>query len=526
MIPLESWLCGRWVAGAGAKTLLVNPATEEPLAEAAAVGDLGGAVAYARRQGVPALAELTFRQRGELLRALSRLVHAHRDELISDAVRNGGNTRSDAKFDIDGASGTLAYYADLGAQLGDVRLLADGSDVQLGRSPRWVGQHVLAPRGGVAVHVNAFNFPAWGTAEKAACALLAGMPVISKPATATALVAHRMARLFAEAGALPEGAFQLVIGPVGDLFEHLDGRDVLAFTGSSDTGARLRATPNLVRASVRVNVEADSLNAAVLGADVEPGSPTWDLFVGDVARDVLQKAGQKCTAIRRVLVPEALAARAREALAERLTAVRIGDPARDDVTLGPLATAAQLRDVRAGAARLRAEADVVCGGDGAVAEPAGVPPGKGYFFAPVLLEARDGAAAVHEHEVFGPVATLLRTDGSARAAAELVRRGGGGLVSSVYSDDRSFLRDFVAGAAPALGRVYVGSAKVAGQTAGPGTVLPHLVHGGPGRAGGGEELGGLRGLAFYLQRTALSGDRALLDAILAAPATPDGARGA
>jgi oxepin-CoA hydrolase/3-oxo-5,6-dehydrosuberyl-CoA semialdehyde dehydrogenase len=314
-----------------------------------------------------------------------------------------------------------------------------------------------------------------------------------------------------DAKILPAGALQLVCGSLGDLLDHLTGQDVLAFTGSGATGAKLRGTPRLVERNVRVNVEADSLNAAVLGPDVEPGSETWNLFVSEVAKDMTQKTGQKCTAIRRIIAPEAHAAALEEALGERLAAIRVGDPKSDEVTMGPVATAAQLRDVRAGLARLREEADVAFEGQ--------APSGKGFFVAPTLLRARDSAAAhaVHELEVFGPIATVLRYDGGARAAGNLVRKAEGSLVSSIYSDDRVFLTEAVRQAAPFLGRVYVGSAKIVGQTAGPGTVLPQLAHGGPGRAGGGEELGGLRGLAFYLQRTALSGDRALLDAIAGAP---------
>ena len=279
---------------------------------------------------------------------------------------------------------------------------------------------------------------------------------------------------------------------------------MLAFTGSADTAYQLRSRENLLRWSVRVNVEADSLNSAVLGPDVEVGSATWELFVTDVARDITQKAGQKCTAIRRVLVPEAAMEAVREALIERLGGVRVGDPADEGVTMGPLATAQQLRDVRAGLARLQAESDVVHGG--------GAVPGKGYFVPPTLLAARGAGDVVHAHEVFGPVATLLQYDGAAEAAA-LVRRGGGGLVSSVYSDDRAFLGAAVFGIAAHHGRVFVGSGKLAGHSLGPGTVLPQLQHGGPGRAGGGAELGGLDGLGLYQQRVALQGDRPLIEAL-------------
>jgi 3,4-dehydroadipyl-CoA semialdehyde dehydrogenase len=508
MMRLRSHLQGQWVDGE-AVAVLVDPATEEPVAEIAGSRDLAGALRFARDKGGPALRELGFKQRGELLRRLAKALHEKRDELIGLAVKNGGNTRSDAKFDIDGASFTLSYYADFADTLGDARTLLDGEPLQLGRSARFYGQHVLSPRAGVAVHVNAYNFPAWGPAEKAACAILAGMPVLTKPATATALVTHRMVELWTEAKILPEGALQLLLGPVGDLLHHVDGQDVLAFTGSGETGARLRGDPRIVSRGVRVNVEADSLNAAVLGEDVEPGSPSWDLFVADVARDMTQKTGQKCTAIRRVLVPPAAEARVREALVERLSSVKVGNPREDDVGMGPLSTKEQLASVREGVARLKKDAETVVEGT--------APAGKGFFHGVVLLRQAkaEAASAVHEHEVFGPVATLLPYDGKAASAVDLVRRGAGGLVCSVYSDDRAFLRDFVRGAAPYHGRLYLGSAKIAGQTPGPGTVLPQLVHGGPGRAGAGEELGGLRGMMLYLQRTALEGDKALLEAITA-----------
>jgi oxepin-CoA hydrolase/3-oxo-5,6-dehydrosuberyl-CoA semialdehyde dehydrogenase len=515
MKTLASYVCGRFVEGKDAPIVLVNPATEEPLAEARSGGwSVEEVLAHAHRGGA-ALRAMTFAARGELLKGLSRLVHAHRDELIALAIANGGNTRSDAKFDIDGASGTLAAYAELGAQLGETHLLVEGEPTQLTRSVRFVGQHVSVPRQGVAVHVNAFNFPAWNLAEKAAATLLAGMPIVSKPATATALVASRLVELFAESKLLPDGAFQMIVGGTGELLSRLSGQDALSFTGSSDTGAKLRGLPQVVAASVRVNLETDSLNAAVLAPELERGSEGYSLFVADVLRDMTQKTGQKCTAIRRVLVPAPLLDGVREDLTERLSAIKVGDPAREEVTMGPVATAAQLKDVRAGIARLKKETRSVFGGDGEV-EAVGVPKGKGFFISPVLLEAGDASAAhsVHEHEVFGPVATLLPYSGAPAEAIDLVRRGGGGLVSSVYSDDRGFLREMVSGIAAHHGRLFLGSSKLAGHAVGPGTVLPQLIHGGPGRAGAGEELGGPRGLAFYMQRTAIAGDKPILEALL------------
>ena len=512
---VRSYIAGRWLDG-GAAQPLVNPATEELIAELrAAPIDWKAALEHARSTGGGALRELTFKDRGEILRGISKLIHASRDELIALAIANGGNTRGDAKFDIDGASGTLAAYAELGAQLGAVRFLTDGDAIQLTRSVRFFGQHIAVPRAGVAVHINAFNFPAWGMMEKAAVALLAGMPVVTKPATSTALVAHRMVELVIESKLLPSGALSFVAGAVGDLLAHLGGQDVLAFTGSSDTGQEIRRHPNVIAHSVRVNVEADSLNAAVLGPDAARGSEAYAQFIADVVRDMTQKTGQKCTAIRRVLVPKDALGEVREDLSERLAAVKVGNPAQEEVTMGPVATARQLADVRAGIAKLQKEAQPVFGGDGRVSSPLGVPAGKGYFVGPVLGELGAGAAgaAVHGHEVFGPVATLVPYAGDAGDATALVARGAGGLVASVYSDDREFLGKMALGLAPFSGRLFLGSSKLSGHAVGPGTVLPQLVHGGPGRAGGGEELGGARGLAFYLQRTAIAGDKPILEAL-------------
>jgi len=510
---LASYLAGRWQTGGGTPTTLVNPATEEPLARASSAGlDLGEAMAFAREAG-RGLRAMTFAERGAVLGAMAKAMHGAREELLALAVASGGNTRGDAKFDVDGANATLAWYAELGARLGDARLLADGEPVQVGRTARLAGQHVWAPRPGVAVHVNAFNFPAWGLAEKAACALLAGMPVVSKPATATALVAHRLMELFEPV--VPTGALSLLCGAAGDLLDHLRGPDVLAFTGSSGTARQLRAHPRVVAESVRINVEADSLNAAVMAPDVDLGGETGALLLADVVRDMTQKTGQKCTAIRRVLVPAARAADVADALAERLGRIVVGDPAREEVRMGPVATRAQQADVEAGIARLAAATRAVFGGTGAV-EPVGVPAGKGFFVGPVLRATDDplGCAPMNEHEVFGPVATIGAYDGEPAAAAAILAAGGGGLVASIYGDDRDWVGRLVGEAAGWHGRLYLGSAKMAAQSPGPGTALPSLLHGGPGRAGDGGELGGERGLHLYLQRCALEGDATVLKAIV------------
>ena len=502
MQVLSSYICGRWIQGSGAAQTLVNPATEVPLATVSSDGvDLAAALEHARNTGGPALRALSFAERGALLQGMADALQEARDELLALNVANGGNTRSDAKFDVDGAIATLLAYAELGQALGAGKFLVDGDGIQLGRSPRFHGQHLAVPRHGVAVHINAFNFPAWGLAEKAAAALLAGMPVLSKPATATAMAAHRAMQVIVEAKVLPEGALQMLVGAPRDLPALLGAQDVLAFTGSGETGERIRALPNVIRHSVRVNVEADSLNAAVLGQDVQHRSDMYELFLKEVLRDITQKAGQKCTAIRRILVPKELMASVKEDLVEMLGATKVGDPADEETRMGPLASGAQMKDVLSGMERLATEGQRLAGKPGRLSE-------KGFFVSPGLFEIENGKA-VHEHEVFGPVASLIPYSGN---PAQIVARGNGGLVCSVYSEDSAFIEAAVADLAPWHGRIYLGHPKIE-LSPGPGTVLPQLVHGGPGRAGGGEELGGRRALSFYLQRVALEGSRPAIAAL-------------
>ncbi len=512
MQTLQSFVLGAWHTGEAPPRALVNPATEEPLAEVRGGGlDFARVLAHARESGGPALRALGFRARGALLGALSKAIHAQRDALLDLSIACAGTTRSDAKFDVDGAIGTLASYAALAASLPEAGFLSDGEGVQLGRTTRFWGQHVLVPRQGVAVHVNAFNFPAWNMCEKMACALLAGMPVVEKPGTPTAQLAWRVAQVLLASGHLPEGAFQLVCGDARGLVDAMGPQDVLAFTGSSKTGAELRGNPSLVRHNVHVNVEADSLNVAVLAPDVEPGSEAWNLFLSNVELDLVQKAGQKCTAVRRILVPRALAADVGRELVLGLERVSVGDPASRETRMGPLASKAQLADVRQGIERLAAAGSLVCGGTAPVHE-------RGWFVAPTLVQAQEsGAAVFHELEVFGPVASLLPYSGDAAEAIALANRGGGGLVASLYANERRWTEEVVLGIAPWHGRVWIGSDKVADQAVPPGTVLPASVHGGPGRAGGGEELGGLRGLAPYLQRTAVQGFQGLVAGAFGAP---------
>jgi len=505
MISLQSYVRGTWNAGNGDPVTLHNPSTEEVIGDVRPGGiDFAATLQHGREVGGPALRKMTFAERAAALKAVSKVLHEHRDELLDMSGKSGGNTRGDAKFDLDGATGTLAYYAHIGKELKDTPWLTDGDGTQLGRTARYWVEHVLLPRTGVALHINAFNFPAWGMCEKLACSILAGMPVISKAGTASAMLAWRIAQLIVESGHLPEGSFQFLAGSAAGMVDNLGPQDVVAFTGSARTGARIRSNPNLVHHAVHCNVEADSINSAVLGPDCDFDDDAFTQFLDNVHIDMTQKAGQKCTAVRRIMVPEDKLDEVKEALIDRLQSTRVGDVADGAVRMGPVASKAQLDDVRAGIKHLQDHCETLLGGP----EPM---EGKGYFVRPTLLQAKDNDTdMLHELEVFGPCATILPYDGKAATAVALCNRGGGSLVASAYSDDKDWIRDVVAGIAPWHGRVWVGSEKTMGHALPPGAVLPGAIHGGPGRAGGGEELGGLRGLHPYLQRTAIQGDRAVI----------------
>lgn len=500
MKTLESYVLGSWTAGTEAGRTLVNPSTEAPLATMSTAGiDMAAVLRHGREVGGPALRALGFRERANRLKALSKAIYEHREELIDISTANAGTTRGDSKFDIDGCTGTLASYAHYGKTLEEGGVLADGTGDQLGRTARFWGQHLFVPKEGVAVHINAFNFPAWNMGEKMACAILAGMPVIEKPGTPTAMLAWRIAQIIVESELLPEGSFQFLAGGVDDLLDHMGPQDCLAFTGSSWTGAKLRGNANLVKHNVHVNIEADSLNAAVLGPDVENDSETFGAFVANVAQDMTQKTGQKCTAVRRIFVPADRVDEVKDELVAALSRIQVGDPSSRETNMGPVASKQQFDDVREGIEKLAAESTILCGGLDAVHE-------KGFFIAPTLLLANDPEGEVfHEFEVFGPCATIIPYSGESADAVRLVNKGGGGLVASVYSNDRKWTESVFLGIAPWHGRVWIASDRVVEQMTPPGMVLPASIHGGPGRAGGGAELGGLRGLEPYLQRVALQG---------------------
>ncbi|WP_404367312.1 3,4-dehydroadipyl-CoA semialdehyde dehydrogenase [Marinobacter sp.] len=505
IIKISSYLQDQWQYGAG-QTALIDPVTNETIAQIGGEGlDFASAVAHARTAGRQSLAEMNFAERAALLRKMADILQARRDEFVDLARRNSGNTPGDIAFDIDGGIATLKYYSGLGKGLGEARRFAEPDIQLLDKEGHFTARHVLSPVPGVAVHINAFNFPSWGLWEKVAPAILAGVPCISKPASATAAVSFAMVRALTDAGVIPPGVLTLICASARDLLDCLGAGDVIAFTGSADTANLLRAHPAVAVGGVRFNTEADSLNAAVLGLDVAPGSDTYGLFLREVVREMTVKAGQKCTAIRRILVPEAMLDSVAEDLSAQLSRVSVGDPAVEGVRMGPLVNVGQRRAAAEGLALLRAECDLVCGGD-TPAALVGNSTRPDCFLAPTLLWCRDPESAVHVHEkeVFGPVATLMPYRDNAQAG-RLVGRGKGSLVSSVFTDEASHASALLDAAAPWHGRLLFIDAALGKQQPGHGVVMPQCTHGGPGRAGGGQELGGLRGLELYLQRTAVQG---------------------
>ncbi len=516
---LDSYLGGKWQTGAQQGTALVDPTTGEIVAWAGSQGlDLQAALAYSRNVGAPALRQLSYGQRAELLGKIADQLASRRDQWFEIARKNSGNTKADASIDVDGSIGTLKYFAKIGGKLGDARLLRDGSPARLARDPNFQGLHVGVPVDGVAVHINAFNFPAWGLWEKAAVSLLAGVPVLAKPAAATAWLAQEMVNAVIEAGILPPGALSLLCGAPNDLLDHLQLGDVVAFTGSATTGEAIRQHARIRQQNIRLNIEADSLNSALLGPDVAPDSQEFGFFAREVVREMTSKAGQKCTAIRRVFVPAERSAAAIDAIAALLQKTVVGDPANTQVTMGPLVNMPQRRTVEEGVAKLRTQADVAYAPQNFV--PLDGDLARGAFVPPTLLKVRRSADdLVHELEVFGPVATLVPYSKKEDAFA-LVRRGGGSLAASVFSSDAEFLSEAAVALGTTQGRVLLVDPSIGDSQTGHGIVLPSCLHGGPGRAGGGEELGGLHGLWFYHQRVAMQGAGATLAKLAEQAADP------
>ncbi|WP_284179951.1 phenylacetic acid degradation bifunctional protein PaaZ [Rhabdaerophilum sp. SD176] len=511
---LHSYAAGHWHAGTGSPALLVSAIDGAPVAEATSGGlDMAAMLRHAHRRGGPALRALTFHERASLLKALAQALTARKEELYALSALTGA-TRADSWIDIDGGIGTLFVYASKGKrELPNETFLVDGAVEGLSRNGTFLGQHIRVPREGASVQINAFNFPVWGMLEKLAPAILGGMPVIAKPATATAYLAEKAARIIVESGILPEGAFQFVAGSTGDLLDHLTSQDMVGFTGSLATSTRLQANANILKNAVHFTAERDSLNCSILGPDIEPGSPDFDIFIKEVAREMTVKAGQKCTAIRRIILPASRMEAVQAALSKRLAGVAVGDPRLETTRMGPLASLDQRADVRAQIERLRAECDIVWG-DPDAASLSGVDAVKGAFVTPMLLAARDAQAAErpHDTEAFGPAATLLAY-GDLDNAVALARRGDGSLAGSLVTRDPEIARRVIFGAGAFHGRLLVLNADCAAESTGHGSPMPHLVHGGPGRAGGGEELGGIRAVMHHMQRVALQGSPAMLTAL-------------
>src|SRR5215831_1563565 len=494
MTVLRSYVGGAWVGPAGGGRPALDAVTGEEIARVSSAGiDMAAALEYGRNTGGPALRE-------------------HRDELYALSAR-AGSTLYDARFDVDGGIGVLLSYASKARrELPNDTVHVEGAAEPLGRGGQFLGQHILTPLRGVAVQINAFNFPVWGPLEKFAPAFIAGMPSLVKPASQTAYLTARLVELIAASGLLPEGSLQLVCGGAGDLLDHLGEQDLVAFTGSAATARTLRAHPAVVARSVRFNAEADSLNCSILGPDSGPGTPEFDLFVKQLIAEMTVKAGQKCTAIRRALVPGALAGEVTDAVSAALAKVVVGNPAEQGVRMGALASRDQLAEVRRSVSQLLPAGRLVFGDPDRV-KVVGADPERGAFISPLLLRCDDTSRAEpHEVEAFGPVSTVIGYHDAADAV-RLAARGRGSLAGSVVTADPAFAREVVTGLAPWHGRILVLDRDDAAESTGHGSPLPMLVHGGPGRAGGGEEMGGIRGVLHHMQRTAVQASPRMLAAV-------------
>jgi oxepin-CoA hydrolase/3-oxo-5,6-dehydrosuberyl-CoA semialdehyde dehydrogenase len=510
-LKLLNYAQDQWYGAEASLAPVESAVTGEVIAETGSGGlDFKAMLDHAREVGGAALRRLTFHERAWMLKDLANAIMARKEELYELSYETGA-TRTDGWIDIEGGAGTLFSFSSKGRrELPNQRVLIDGNMEMLSKGGSFVGQHVWTPLQGVAVHINAFNFPVWGMLEKLGPTILAGVPAIVKPASATGYLAEAAFRIMIEADVLPPGALQLIMGGTGDLLDHLTLQDVVSFTGSAQTAMKLQSHPVIARESVRFIAERDSLNASVLGPDAAPGTPEFDLFVKEVAREMTVKAGQKCTAIRRAMAPAEHVDAVQEALAARLARVRIGDPREEGVTMGALASRAQLKAVREAVAELARSARIVSG------DPDASPvAGNGAFMAPILLRSDDpwGSDAIHDVEAFGPVSTIMPYRDLEDAVA-LANRGMGSLALSLFTFDPGVAEEFVLGAGAFHGRMLILDRTSAKESTGHGSPLPVLVHGGPGRAGGGEEMGGVRGVTHYMQRTGLQGSPAVLSHVV------------
>ncbi|OXM73624.1 MULTISPECIES: phenylacetic acid degradation bifunctional protein PaaZ [Amycolatopsis] len=509
---LRSYVSGGWRTGEGEGAALHDAVTGAEVARISTAGiDMAAALDHGRRVGGPALRELTFHQRAALLKAVASHLREHRDELYELSAKTGA-TLGDSKFDVDGGIGVLFAYSSKGKrELPNDTVYVDGNVEPLSKGGTFLGQHIATPLRGVAVQINAFNFPVWGPLEKFAPAFLAGVPSLVKPASQTAYLTERIVELIIESGLIPEGTLQLISGSAGDLLDHLTEQDLVSFTGSASTAQKLRTHPVIVRQAVRFNAEADSLNCSILGPDAKPGTAEFDLYVKQLVTEMTVKAGQKCTAIRRAFVPAELLDDVAEAAAERLAKVRIGNPASEGVRMGALASLEQREEVRRSLKALQDASSIVFG-DPERVEVVDADAERGAFISPVLLKGDPERAEPHEVEAFGPVSTLMPYT-SVEQVVGYAARGQGSLAGSVVTGDAQFAREVVLGVAPWHGRLLVLDADDAKESTGHGSPMPGLVHGGPGRAGGGEEMGGIRGVLHHMQRTAVQGSPKVLTAV-------------
>lgn len=516
MERLENYVQGRWIPGDGDGQVLYDAVTGDAFTRASTKGlDFARILEYARDKGNSALRKMTFHERGRMLKALAMHLLSQKEKFYTLSYRTGA-TRADSWIDIEGGIGNLFSYASLRRKFPDEAFCLDGEAHSLSKSGSFMGHHLLVPKEGVAVHINAFNFPVWGMLEKIAVNLLAGMPAVVKPASVTSYLTEAVVREIVASGILPDGALQLICGSAGDLLDHVSSQDVITFTGSAQTGLMLKTHANVLRENVPFTMEADSLNSIVLGEDVDPGKPEWDIFVKEIRREMTAKAGQKCTAIRRIFVPEARLGEVQDALSKALAQTVIGNPAHEKVRMGSLAGQSQREEVRAQVRKLLAVSQLVYGSlDSTTVVDADAQ--KGAFLSPLLLLSENpfAAEAVHTVEAFGPVSTLMPYKDMDEAIA-LTKKGKGSLVCSIVTASPSVAKKFVLGAATHHGRILVLNEACAKESTGHGSPLPLLVHGGPGRAGGGEEMGGVRGVKHYMQRVAIQGDPTTLTAITGA----------
>jgi oxepin-CoA hydrolase/3-oxo-5,6-dehydrosuberyl-CoA semialdehyde dehydrogenase len=512
-MTLHNYIAGRWIRGDGEGQPLFDAVTGELIAHATTKGiDLGAALDHARRVGNPKLRKMTFRERGLMLRALALHLTSVKEKFYPISYRTGA-TRADSWIDIEGGIGNLYAYASLRRKFPDSPVCTDGEAHALSKGGTFMGHHLLVPKEGVAVHINAYNFPVWGMLEKCAVNWLAGVPAFVKPATVTSFLTEAVVREIIASGILPEGSLQLICGSAGDLLDHLEAQDVVTFTGSASTGRQLRSHPRLLEESVPFTMEADSLNAIVLGEDVRPGSADWDIFVREVRREMTVKAGQKCTAIRRIFVPADLLDEAWKAVSGSLARVRIGDPRNEQVNMGAMAGKPQRDEVRAQLKKLMRHARIVHGAADTV-DLLDADASRGAFLSPVLLlgEHPFNSPELHEVEAFGPVSTIMPYRGMDEAIA-LAKLGKGSLCSTIVTSDEDKAREYTWGAGSHHGRILVLNEACAKESTGHGSPLPLLVHGGPGRAGGGEEMGGIRGVRHYMQRLAIQGHPSFMTAV-------------